>query len=50
MGISLEQALKRCDLRGERALPFLCRWAPFRAFQRLIGIMGRAVNQSSGGF
>ena len=31
MGISLEQALKRCDFRGERALPFLRRRALFSA-------------------
>jgi len=31
MGNSLEQALKRCDLRGVRALPL---FAPFNAFCR----------------
>ena len=31
MGISLEQALKRCDFRGERALPL---FAPLGAFPR----------------
>lgn len=31
MGISLEQALKRCDFRGERALPL---FALFNAFLR----------------
>ena len=50
MGNSLEQALKRCDFGGCVRSPFLRRRAPFRAFQRLIGIMGRAVNQALGGF
>jgi len=40
MGNSLEQALKRCDF-GERALPL---FAPFNAFQHLIGIFYRCSN------
>ena len=39
MGNSLEQALKRCDFRGERALPFLRRRAPLDALKRLMGIL-----------
>ena len=41
MGNSLEQALKRCDFRGVRALPL---FAPFNAFQRLNGIFYRRSN------
>ena len=33
MGISLEQALKRCDFRGVRTLPL---FAPLGAFPRLL--------------
>ena len=50
MGISLEQALKRCDFRGVRALPL---FAPFNAFRRryrLIGLLEITVNQAFVGF
>ena len=47
MGNSFEQALKRCDFRGGACAAL---FVPMGAFPRLIGIMGRAVNQESEGF
>ena len=49
MGISLEQALKRCDFRGVRTLPLIAPSYAFRRLKRLIGLLERAVNQALGG-
>ena len=50
MGISLEQALKRCDFRGGTCAPPFCAVQAFRRRYRLIGLLEIAVNQVFVGF